>query len=527
MSSTDLRFYLSLLLKRLPLILATAALVFAVAIAAALMMPKLYRASAKMLVETAQIPTELARSSVAIGALEQLQVLQQQISTRENLVALAERLNVYATHTPKPSADDIMEDMRARISFDQMAVDASGRDLSAAIFNVSFVADNPVMAADVANEVTSMLVARNQRQREERAGNTLAFFDREVRRLGAELAKVEGDILKFKTENKDTLPDSVEFRRSQQSSLQERFAALEREESDLRSRRSGLIATYSNTGQLSDATPLSPEQQMLAELNRALTEQLAVFSEESPNVGALRKRIVALQSKLLARPAADTSKKDDHNDSAAATASFGLDLQLSDIDDRLQAIARERTSTTKRIEDLTQSISATPASATALNVLERNRENVQTQYNAAIARRAEALTGEQIEMRADGGRMTLIEAASPPADPIRSKRRPLVAAGGLAGLALGIAVAGLLELLKGTVRRPADIVRLLQVQPLATIPVIENFPEAKATNRKRTIAVAASAAGVPACLLVIYYCYMFAQPVIDRIASGFGLFGAV
>ncbi|MGO4611149.1 hypothetical protein AB4142_32945, partial [Variovorax sp. 2RAF20] len=84
--------------------------------------------SAKVLVEAPQIPSELARSSVAIGAIEQLQVLQQQIITRKNLIELANRLGIYADTEERPADDDIVADLRSRISFEQLALATSSRD---------------------------------------------------------------------------------------------------------------------------------------------------------------------------------------------------------------------------------------------------------------------------------------------------------------------------------------------------------------------------------------------------------------
>ncbi len=51
------------------------------------------------------------------------------------------------------------------------------------------------------------------------------------------------------------------------------------------------------TGKYPTGEPLTAEQQMLMDLNKALADQLAVFSETSPNIIALRARIAALRGK--------------------------------------------------------------------------------------------------------------------------------------------------------------------------------------------------------------------------------------
>lgn len=499
MGNIDWNFYFSILLRRMPYLIAIVIVALLSAVMATRVISPVYSSSAKILAEAPQIPVELARSTVPLGAIEQLQILQQQITTRDDLIALANKLEVYGDVAKAPRGDDIVRDMRYRIKFEQLQFDIQARDQGATVFSVSFLAGKPDMAAKVANELATMILGRNQRQRTDRAGSTLEFFNQTVARLSADLNKLETDILAFKTKNKDTLPESLDFRRSRQGSLQERLIALEREESDLHTKRSNLIATYTNTGQLVGAVPLTPEQQILADLNRALAEQLGIFSETSPNIKALRVRIASLQNALLASPPADTKTGDAAP--AKQAAPFGLDLQLSDIDNRLRAVAVEKVSVVRGIEDLTRSITGTAASETVLNSLERNRQNIQVQYNAAIARRAEALTGEQIEMRSDGGRFSLLESATPSVTAISPRRTRIVVFGGAAGIGLGLAVIVLLEILNKTVRRPVELTQLLQSRPLATIPNIRTSNKVHLPIYRRRMAAMLAAGLMPLAFL--------------------------
>ncbi|MGO4440703.1 GumC family protein [Rhizobium sp. RAF56] len=475
MNDVDVRFYLSILLQRLPYVLGIAGLAVGISVGVASYLPPVYRASARILAEAPQIPVDLVRSTVSMNGMEQLQIVQQQITTRDDLLALADKLDIYADSETKPSNEKIVDDMRARITFDQLQLnsDSSG----AAVFSVGFQAKNPVLAAKVANELATLILHRNQRQRADVAGSTLQFFDDEVARLGEELNRTEADILRFKNENKDTLPDSLEFRRQQQNSQQARLVSLDREESDLRSRRRNLVETYGTSGQLMTAGPISPEQQMLTDLNRALAEQLGMFAETSPSVVALRARIASLQARL--HPTGDT-KTDRTVGGKPVTL---LDMQLADIDERLQLIARERSTIVKNVADLTKSIEATPAVETVMNALERTRTNLQTQYNTAIAKRAEASIGKQVEANSDGERFSLLESATPPEKKISPKRWRIVGMGAAAGVALGLGFALLLEMLNKTIRRSSEVTQVLQTQLLATIPYIDEPRRRRIANR--------------------------------------------
>ena len=317
--------------------------------------------------------------------------------------------------------------------------------------------------------------------------------------LGAELKRLEADILKFKNENMDALPDGLEFRRTKQSAQQERLLLLEREEADLRSRRNSLVQMYDTTGQVASAAPITLEQQQLQDLNRALSEQLAIFSETSPIVIALRARIAALQDVLRSKQAAGADRK---------TGFSELDLQLSDIDGRLGFIAKERLSITRDIAELTKAIDATAGNETVLNSLDRNRSNIQTQYNAAVARLAEASTGEQIEILAKGPRFSLVEPATPPERAFSPNRRRVAALGLAGGIGLGFGLIVLLEILNKTIRRPAELVEMFQTQPLATIPFIWPASEARAGGLRRRLAALVAAGAAAALMLAIHHHFL-------------------
>ncbi len=501
MNDADVRFYTSILLRRSPYLLAITAAALAIAVTVALVLPPVYRASARILVEAPQIPTDLARSTVPIQAVQQLQIIRQEITTREDLLALADKLGIYAHGKERPTDEDIVDDMRSRIAFEEVDLGAPDGGLGTSVFSVAFAAAEPGLAAKVANELVDLILFKQQQQRTDRAADTLQFFNQEVGRLGSDLNRIEAEILRFKNQNADTLPESLDFRRNQQTSQQERLISLEREETDLLGKRSNLAESYALTGQLSDGEAATPEQQMLLQLNRALADQLAVFSEASPNIVALRTRIASLQERLRVRQAQEvhpSSKKKGHST---------FDLQLSYIDERLQAIAREKATITESIGALTKSITATPASETALNSLERNRANLQTQYNAAIARRAEALMGQQIEKRSDGGRVSVLERATPPNSPESPKRRRIAVMGAVGGMGVAVAFVTLLEFFNGTIRRPVELARLLGHKPIATIPYIPK-PEEYRFPIRRTLAAVLSATAVAAFLIAVQFFHL-------------------
>lgn len=464
MGDLDIRFYLSILWRRLPYVIAVVSGCTIAGIVLAVMLPAHYKASARVLVEAPQIPAEMARSTVPTSAVEQFEIIQQEALTQDSLSALASRQGVYPNNGAGMAASEIAADMRARLSFEQVELTTSNDGQGVTLYNVSFNAKQPDLAARVVNDLVESLLSKSVMLRTGRAGDTMQFFDQETKRLNAELTKVEAEILAFKNANKDALPDSLDFRRAQQGSQQDRLSQLEREEAGLRSRRENFVQLFKTTGRVANAGPITPQEQMLADMNRALADQLTIFSEDSPSIVALKARIAQLQNNLKSAEAAKAS------DGKAAPTE--LDFQLSDIDERLRLITQEKQTIEDNLTALAKSIAATPGNDTTLTSLTRNRANIQTQYNTATAMLAQASVGEQIEARSKGGRLTVIEPAVPPEKPFSPKRRRVAAMGLAVGMAAGLGLVVLLELLNKTIRRPRDLVALLQSQPLATIAYI-------------------------------------------------------
>jgi len=77
--SLDLRFYFSLFLRRIHYFLIALALGSAVGITLAIVLPPVFRAEAMLIVESQQIPDELAATTVQTETSEQLQIIQQRM----------------------------------------------------------------------------------------------------------------------------------------------------------------------------------------------------------------------------------------------------------------------------------------------------------------------------------------------------------------------------------------------------------------------------------------------------------------
>ena len=68
----------------------------AAAVGYALSRPSIYETSAKVLIESQQIPDEMARSTVNLSTAARLQLIEQRLMARDSVAALIEKLGLYA-----------------------------------------------------------------------------------------------------------------------------------------------------------------------------------------------------------------------------------------------------------------------------------------------------------------------------------------------------------------------------------------------------------------------------------------------
>lgn len=485
----DFRFYLSLFLRRLHWFLLILVICTGLGIVLARELPTVYRAEALLVVESEQIPDELAASTVQTQAIEQLQIIQQRILSRDTLLEMANRLQIYAAESlpGRPlgpmNADEIVEDLRERITIVTSGGPVARGPVEATLVRVGFEAPTAALSAAVANDVVTLILREDVAMRTGVARQTLEFFEQEVARLDQELARRNAAILDFQEKNRDALNDSLEFRRSQLVALQERLVQLTRDEAELRDRRARMVRLHDATGAVDSGVPVqsqTPEQRQLQTLRDQMTSLQAVLSPENPKVKLLAAQITSLEGVVAGQLAAGGTVD------GSGEVMSAYDIQLADVDGQLKFLADLRAEIVSQQAALEVTINATPANVVALDTLQRDYANVRAQYDDAVAKRARAETGDVIEALSKGQRISVIEQAVAPRDPA-SPNRPLIAVAGVGGgFVLGLALVLLIELLRPGIRRPADLTARLGITPFATLPFIDTLADAR-RRRRRTL----------------------------------------
>ncbi|WP_417463014.1 GumC family protein [Kordiimonas sp.] len=513
----ELKYYSSIFLRRLHYFLIISVIISAVSIIAAFTLPPAYESQTRLLLEGPQIPSELAASTVMVGLAEQLEIIEQRLMTRANMLDVARSQQVFED-IQTMSADGIVEAMRARTTIQKGGTSRKPTP----ILTISFEARNPSIAAGVLNEYLTLIERQNAEFRTSRAGNTLEFFQQEVNRLGQDLNTQSARILEFKTRNSGALPESLEYRLDQQATLQEQIRQIDRDTTTLRNQGERLVQIFETTGQLgaNEGTRLSPDEQRLQEMQTQLDEALSVYSPENPRVKMLEAQIKQVEDRLASRTA---TEKPETNTPAQSLGSATLNLQLSEIETRISMLQEQREDTASRLTLLEESLARTPANTVTLDELNRTYTNIEQQYNTAVDRLAQASTGERIESLARGQRISIIEPPAAPNQPTKPNR-VLIAGGGTAfGILAGVALIFLIELLNRTARRAEDIVKHIGVRPLATIPYMRSRSEIFWKRLIKVTLYLLILVGIPLAIYAVHLYYLPLDLLADRAMNKIGV----
>ena len=201
----DAWHYIAILRRRIYFLVIPFLLVFVGGFAVAMLMPAIYVAEGKLLVESQQIPTELVRPTITASAKERIQVIEQRVMTRDNLLGIADKYQIFPGKRQNLSATQLLDLMRQRTRLMPFELDQVRRrsDSLTIALTVAFEYEQAEIAMRVANELVTLILNEDARNRTSRAQETTNFLAREVKKLESELGAI-GVVVGAKPHEVDT-----------------------------------------------------------------------------------------------------------------------------------------------------------------------------------------------------------------------------------------------------------------------------------------------------------------------------------
>ncbi|MDJ0788380.1 MAG: hypothetical protein QNK05_16355 [Myxococcota bacterium] len=408
-----LRDPLGILKRRWRWMLAVAIVGMVASAAAVSTLKPRYRATASLLIASQRIPEDFVRTTVPDDILQRVDGLVAQSITRERMSQLVDEHDLYPAL--RETATRAQVAMRARQDM-QVTLDPSmtrdRRGESALVFNVSFLADAPDTAADVANEIVGLIQTEAVRLRTEQAQLTTGFLQRELDRAERELREQESRITEFKRNNRGALPDELRANLAKLERLQQQRDSLAMQIAQAATR----VTMLSTAGGIDG--PATPDSE-LATLQAALSRELSRKTDAHPDIRALRRQIADLEAVLANSGEADAPP------TRPASALVQAEQQT------LAELRSQLASTEAEIRELDALVGEMPALAEDFEALDQKATVLRETYLEFLRKVEQAELSESLELAQQGQRVSILNRAAPPRGPERDR---------LLFLALGVVV---------------------------------------------------------------------------------------
>jgi len=245
---------------RFLVLVSTLGAVFSVLIA--LSQQHLYQATEVIQIARPKIADDLARSTVVGSSARRLQLIEQRLMARDNLLEIIDAFNLYVEF-PDLKPSELVDRLRAAVRIHGVAAAREGFADDGTISVLSFTAEMPIamQAQQVAHEFARRTIELSLSSRIEQARATLTFFSTQEADLTRELRDLEDRIAAFRVQNDLTLPGSIEFRRDEIATLNRALLDIDGE----------IIQINRNADQVDVSARQATARRMLAGFDQQLT----------------------------------------------------------------------------------------------------------------------------------------------------------------------------------------------------------------------------------------------------------------
>jgi polysaccharide chain length determinant protein (PEP-CTERM system associated) len=470
----QLRDYLDILRRRKLWILLTALGVFVMGVVVAVRLPNVYHAKTVIVVDPQQVPDSIVPTMVSSSVLDRLSTIRQLVLSPTRLAALIQKHNLFPAQKGPRDGEQLVTAMQKAITIE--VADAGNQRLSA--FEIGYTSRNPKEAADVANELASMVIQESLKAREHQFSGAEEFLETELQATKKQLEQKEDEVSRIKTQYIGDLPESKQFHlealenlRSQLRTSQDRVSRDQQEKVYFQSMlvTSNPVIDIDANG--SEAVS-SPTQGQIEKLETSLVELRARYGADYPDVRKLQSQLDALRAKKAQEE--ENAPKRDVSVQAVAHAAKNpvVTSQIAKLDQEISEQTKLQSQLNDQINFHVSKLERVPVFESRIAGLMRDYDSLRVHYNQLLERKLSAGMASNLESHQKAERFETLDVAKVPEKPA-APNRPLIGLGALlGGLFVGLGVGLMVDLSDTAVRSEKEAARILGAPVLAGIPVI-------------------------------------------------------
>ena len=474
-------------------------------------LPNRYQSTVTILVVPPRVSEKVVDQTMNTTLAERLQALQQRLMSRSNLERIVQELNLYPEQRKRMLMEQVVDMMEKDAGFN--VTKAKGRKGEPNHFTVSFQSENPRTAMQVADRLASLYLNANLEDREQHAISNTEFLRSQAEDHRKKLQEQEKRLEAYKRLYGGELPSQVQsnlqIMNSTTAELQQLADKVSRDrerqlilEQLIRDEMSTVIATPAQAsdkdGKTGPAGATAAEQ--LEQARVAYRAMRLKFTEDHPDVVAAEKQIAALEKKAEAEALQQPLSGNGQPTRTLTPAEASRQSRLTQMRAELQNLERRVTANQaeeKRLHGVMAAyrtrVERAPSREVELTDLQRDHDALQATYTSLQKRLQEAEVAVNLERLQVGEQFRIVEPANIPERPSGPDRMRFALMGLLAGLGLGVTVAGLLEYRDTSLRTEADVLVALSLPVVAMIPTMVTTSDKRKSGRRRWALMSAGA----------------------------------
>lgn len=508
--------YVSMMVRQRWWLLLPTCLVALGTLGVSLLLPDLYRSETVLLVEHQRVPEHYVVANVSTEFRERLQTITQQILSRTRLLGIIDEFGLYADKKKNLVPEELVELMRSNINIE--LVEGERRDprrdeLNA--FKLSFAAESPRVAQQVASRLTSLFIEENLKAREQQSLGTTNFLQAQLEVARQDLQEQEKRLSEFKTRYLGELPEQQAGNLTVLAGLQMRLQNNATSLNRAREQRVFLVTMLQQYESLAEAggtlpgSPLeSPTAIAARELARVRTQRaalLARYTREHPDIAKIDEEIAQAEALQVQLSKEQKERKDQETEAAGptpgttttATAIANLNSQLEANQAEVDNLIREEKRLQQEIAEYQRRLHITPVREEQLTDLIRDYNLSKRNYEDLLRKKLESELATNLEKRQQGEQFRVLDPPSLPSKPFSPNRMRISLVGLVAGLGVAMAMAFLSAVRDSSFHTEQDVSQLFSLSLVLGVPELLTASEQRRRWWKRC------GEWVAGCLLVL------------------------
>lgn len=470
--------YIAILRRRWLVMAGFAVLGCGLGFAATHFLPKRYTSQTLVLVQQPTVPGDYVKPVVSEGTSERLATMQQEILSRSRLEPIIRQFALYGEDLTRAPMEDLVARLRKAITVTPVSPMAETRAQGLPGFTVTVDFNEPHLAQQICSAITSLFMEENLQLRQREAEQTTQFLAKQLDDAKSKLDEQDAKLAAFQRHYQGALPDdeptNLNVLQGLNVQLDATTQAISRAQQDKTFAESALNQQLTAWHAAQDGHNPQTQEQQLVTLRNELADLKSKYTDDHPDVIRLKGDIEQLKKAIEETGSqADSASADKPKLPPTEPADIRLlRAQVHQSELTIQERTAEQGEVQRRIKLYQSRVESSPEIEQQYKQLTRDYQVALDFHNELLKKRDQSAMATDLERRQEGEQFQVLDPANLPDSPSFPKKPQFVLGGLAGGLALGCALAVLLEMQDTSLRSEKDIELLLRVAVLATVPLV-------------------------------------------------------